>query len=67
MLSHFKELKGRYEHEQTALKIYMNFLQKVINYSSTRVREVSCFNSPRPFPNPEDPSSPILLSLLELF
>jgi hypothetical protein len=32
MLSHFKELKGWYEHEQKALKLYMNFLHKVINY-----------------------------------
>jgi hypothetical protein len=67
MPSHFKELKGLYELEQTALKIYMNFLHKVINYLSTRVREVSFFNSPRPFPKREDPSSPILFFLLELF
>jgi hypothetical protein len=59
MLSHFKELKGLYEHKQTALKIYMNFLQKVIIYLRSRVREVSCFNSPRPFPKREDPSAPI--------
>jgi hypothetical protein len=32
MLRHFKELKGLYEHEQTALKIFKNFLQKVFNY-----------------------------------
>jgi hypothetical protein len=67
MLSHFIELKGWYEHEQSVLKIYMKFLQKVIYYERSRVREVSCFNSLRIFPNPEDPSKPILLLLLELF
>jgi hypothetical protein len=32
MLSHFKQLKGGNEYEQTDLKIYMNMLLKVINY-----------------------------------
>jgi hypothetical protein len=44
MLSHFKELKGGYELEKTAIKIYMNFLQKVIHYLRFRVREFSFYS-----------------------